>query len=236
MIEPLVSRSSAPQAAGGYSVPAAPTRAIERPSASAPRRSGGQRRDDRRFTLAAALAIAVGLTALLVAVTRTSSVIADATRELDQDAIPSEVELQSAGAELRALVPELATLIAGDTVDRSLELDRIDRARRALAEHTAAYAALPRSPGEMVLVGDVERRTEDLQRVVDRIVEVGPVERRPSGGIDLRTELDTAAARLDRALVRASRFNADLEPVAAAAGVAMERAGGTDAEVPCSWA
>ena len=229
MIEPLVSRSSAPQAAGGYSVPAAPTRAIERPSASAPRRSGGQRRDDRRFTLAAALAIAVGLTALLVAVTRTSSVIADATRELDQDAIPSEVEL-------RALVPELATLIAGDTVDRSLELDRIDRARRALAEHTAAYAALPRSPGEMVLVGDVERRTEDLQRVVDRIVEVGPVERRPSGGIDLRTELDTAAARLDRALVRASRFNADLEPVAAAAGVAMERAGGTDAEVPCSWA
>lgn len=210
MSDPSVSGSSAPPAAGGHSVPAAPTRAIERPSAP-PGRSDGPRREDRRFTLAAVVAIAVGLTALLFGVYRTSSVIGAATRELDEDAIPSEVELESAGAELRALVPELETLLAGGPVDRSLELGRIDRSRRALSEHTAAYASLPRSPGESVLVGDVETTTDELQHVVDRIVAAGPVEPRTAGANDLRAELDRSAARLDRALVRASRFNSDLE-------------------------
>ncbi len=195
-------------AAAVSSTPPAP--AHEGPDGAA-RRRGRSATRDYRFTLAAVLAIAVGLTALLVGVYRTSSVIGTATLGLERDAIPSEVELQSAGAELRALMSELRGLIAGEASDRSLALGRIDRSRRALAEHTTAYASLPRSPGETGLVSDVETTAADLQRVVDRVVEAGAFEPRSSEAIQLSRELDASARRLDRALVRASRFNSELE-------------------------
>jgi two-component system, NtrC family, sensor histidine kinase KinB len=161
------------------------------------------------YTRFLGLAVAALLVALLTVVVSTfyvSSVLGGAARDLSSNAGPSIVALDEADAQLGLLEQKLEVELQSDEPATASERAEIDASLEQLSEAIDRYTKLPAFPGEAAMWGDLRTGLVNIKTVTDEVLATRADALRRA---TLRVELSSDVDRLDRALRRAGRFNAD---------------------------